>query len=120
MRRSDLTLCLITDEVSPSLDEGIAFARTFLNPGAISEAAQCRVASFVSREAALEVGLDFDLQVRLDLFFELLIRAPAQPTRESHEVSCLPGFRTCETARTIFSHLPVSAVSRARPWRVSL
>ncbi len=27
MRRSDLTLCLITDEVSPSLDEGIAFAR---------------------------------------------------------------------------------------------
>jgi len=28
MRRSDLTLCLITDEVSPSLDEGIAFART--------------------------------------------------------------------------------------------
>src|SRR3954451_25433078 len=28
MRRSDLTLCLITDEVSPSLDEGLAFART--------------------------------------------------------------------------------------------
>ena len=27
MRRSDLTLCLITDEVSPSLDEGLAFAR---------------------------------------------------------------------------------------------
>ena len=27
MRRSDLTICLITDEVSPSLDEGIAFAR---------------------------------------------------------------------------------------------
>jgi sugar phosphate isomerase/epimerase len=27
MRRSDLTLTLITDEVSPSLDEGIAFAR---------------------------------------------------------------------------------------------
>jgi sugar phosphate isomerase/epimerase len=27
MRRSDLTLCVITDEVSPSLDEGIAFAR---------------------------------------------------------------------------------------------
>ncbi len=26
MRRSDLTICLITDEVSPSLDEGIAFA----------------------------------------------------------------------------------------------
>lgn len=26
MRRSDLTLCLITDEVSPSLDEGLAFA----------------------------------------------------------------------------------------------
>ena len=28
MRRSDLTLCFITDEVSPSLDEGLAFART--------------------------------------------------------------------------------------------
>src|SRR4051794_30832389 len=28
MRRSDLTLCLITDEVSPSLDEGLAFARS--------------------------------------------------------------------------------------------
>src|SRR5262245_54207136 len=28
MYRSDLTLCLITDEVSPSLDEGLAFART--------------------------------------------------------------------------------------------
>lgn len=28
MRRSDLTLCLITDEVSPSLEEGLAFART--------------------------------------------------------------------------------------------
>ena len=27
MRRSDLTLCLITDEVSPSLDEGLDFAR---------------------------------------------------------------------------------------------
>jgi hypothetical protein len=27
MRRSDLTLCLITDEVSPSLDEALAFAR---------------------------------------------------------------------------------------------
>jgi sugar phosphate isomerase/epimerase len=27
MRRSDLTLCLITDEVSPSLNEGLAFAR---------------------------------------------------------------------------------------------
>ena len=27
MRRSDLTLCFITDEVSPSLDEGLAFAR---------------------------------------------------------------------------------------------
>jgi sugar phosphate isomerase/epimerase len=27
MRRSDLTLCLITDEVSPSLAEGLAFAR---------------------------------------------------------------------------------------------
>lgn len=27
MRRADLTICLITDEVSPSLDEGIAFAR---------------------------------------------------------------------------------------------
>src|SRR5262245_23456759 len=27
MRRSDLTLCVITDEVSPSLDEGIVFAR---------------------------------------------------------------------------------------------
>lgn len=27
MRRSDLKLCLITDEVSPSLDEGLAFAR---------------------------------------------------------------------------------------------
>ena len=26
MRRSNLTLCLITDEVSPSLDEGLAFA----------------------------------------------------------------------------------------------
>lgn len=26
MRRADLTLCLITDEVSPSLDEGLAFA----------------------------------------------------------------------------------------------
>src|SRR5262249_33271951 len=26
MRRSDLTICLITDEVSPSLDEGLAFA----------------------------------------------------------------------------------------------
>src|ERR1700716_694835 len=26
MRRCDLTLCLITDEVSPSLDEGLAFA----------------------------------------------------------------------------------------------
>src|ERR1700748_2393954 len=28
MRRTDLTIGLITDEVSPSLDEGIAFART--------------------------------------------------------------------------------------------
>jgi sugar phosphate isomerase/epimerase len=27
MRRSDVTICLITDEVSPSLDEGLAFAR---------------------------------------------------------------------------------------------
>jgi sugar phosphate isomerase/epimerase len=27
MRRNDLRLCLITDEVSPSLDEGLAFAR---------------------------------------------------------------------------------------------
>src|SRR5258705_13897394 len=27
MRRSDLTLCVITDEVSPSLEEGLAFAR---------------------------------------------------------------------------------------------
>src|SRR5690349_5250726 len=27
MRRSDLTICFITDEVSPSLDEGLAFAR---------------------------------------------------------------------------------------------
>src|SRR4029450_4674934 len=27
MHRSDLTLCLITDEVSASLDEGLAFAR---------------------------------------------------------------------------------------------
>ena len=27
MRRSDLTVCLITDEVSPSLDEGLALAR---------------------------------------------------------------------------------------------
>ena len=27
MRRSDLTIGLITDEVSPSLDEGLAFAR---------------------------------------------------------------------------------------------
>jgi sugar phosphate isomerase/epimerase len=27
MRHSDLTLCLITDEVSPSLDDGLAFAR---------------------------------------------------------------------------------------------
>lgn len=27
MRRSDLTICLITDEISPSLDEGLAFAR---------------------------------------------------------------------------------------------
>jgi sugar phosphate isomerase/epimerase len=27
MRRSDLTICLITDEVSPALDEGLAFAR---------------------------------------------------------------------------------------------
>jgi hypothetical protein len=27
MRRSDLTICLITDEVSPSLDQGPAFAR---------------------------------------------------------------------------------------------
>ena len=26
MRRSDLTICLITDEVSPSLDDGLAFA----------------------------------------------------------------------------------------------
>src|SRR5262245_21491662 len=27
MHRSDLTICLITDEVSASLDEGLAFAR---------------------------------------------------------------------------------------------
>src|SRR3974390_2672538 len=27
MRRPDLTICLITDEVSPLLDEGLAFAR---------------------------------------------------------------------------------------------
>ena len=27
MRHADLTICLITDEVSPSLDEGLAFAR---------------------------------------------------------------------------------------------
>jgi sugar phosphate isomerase/epimerase len=27
MRRSDVTICLITDEVSPSLDQGLAFAR---------------------------------------------------------------------------------------------
>jgi L-ribulose-5-phosphate 3-epimerase len=27
MRRSDLTICLITDEVSPALDDGLAFAR---------------------------------------------------------------------------------------------
>src|SRR5215472_12933252 len=27
MRHPDLTICLITDEVSPSLDEGLAFAR---------------------------------------------------------------------------------------------
>ena len=27
MRRSDLTISLITDEISPSLDEGLAFAR---------------------------------------------------------------------------------------------
>ncbi len=27
MRHSDLTICLITDEVSPALDEGLAFAR---------------------------------------------------------------------------------------------
>jgi sugar phosphate isomerase/epimerase len=27
VRRSDLTICLITDEVSPSLDDGLAFAR---------------------------------------------------------------------------------------------
>jgi L-ribulose-5-phosphate 3-epimerase len=27
LRRSDLTICLITDEVSPSLDEGLAFAQ---------------------------------------------------------------------------------------------
>ena len=27
MRRSDLTIALITDEVSPALDEGLAFAR---------------------------------------------------------------------------------------------
>jgi len=27
MRHSDLTICLITDEVSPSLDQGLAFAR---------------------------------------------------------------------------------------------
>src|SRR6266567_6217152 len=26
MRHSDMTICLITDEVSPSLDEGLAFA----------------------------------------------------------------------------------------------
>ena len=26
MRHSDLTICLIADEVSPSLDEGLAFA----------------------------------------------------------------------------------------------
>ena len=27
MGHSDLTICLMTDEVSPSLDEGLAFAR---------------------------------------------------------------------------------------------
>jgi hypothetical protein len=26
-RRSNLTICLITDEVSPSVDEGLAFVR---------------------------------------------------------------------------------------------
>ena len=56
---------------------------------------------------------------RVNLLVELPIGPPLQPSSKIHGVS-VSVVRMRPTARTIFSHLLVSATSFARPARVSL
>src|SRR4029079_2710413 len=124
MRRSDLTLCLITDEVSPSLDEGIAFARAegigtvdlrvidgrnllALSRTELADAAQRVRAAGLSVSCICTPLLEWSppgkvAQAKGDQFgFEIGDRAPSEVYREAFEAAEILGARHLR----IFSYL---------------
>ena len=70
MHRSDLTICLITDEVSPSLDEGIAHLSATVAGG--SHLTVDDVADAALRELAPPGGYDDDIAI-------VVYRRPYEP-----------------------------------------
>jgi hypothetical protein len=100
-------------------EKGIGFAGALLDTRAIAEPAERRGPGLPGRQPAIDVRLDLQCEVRLDLFVELAVGPPLQPPSKAHD-TCPCVFRTRPTARTIFSHLLVSATSLARPVRVSV
>ena len=121
MRRSDLTLCLITDEVSPSLDEGLAFARAegidlrvidvrnvlALSLGELAGAAQRERAAGLSVSSVCTPLLKWSppgkaSQAKGDQFgFELGDRAPGVVYAQAFEAAEVLGARNLR----IFSYL---------------
>src|SRR5207249_109479 len=95
--------------------ERIRFASALSQPSQIAQTAPGCAAGFFRPQTARQVALGFQIEVRLNLFVEFTVRAPPQPAGKSHYASCFAGLRMRDTARTIFSHLVVSAASRIRP-----
>ena len=100
-------------------EERIGFAGVLLDARSIAEPPDRRGPSLLGRQPPIDVRLDIQIDVRVDLLVELTIGPPPQPSSKAHGVSASV-LRMRPTARTIFSHLLVSATSFARPARVSL
>src|SRR5262249_2828070 len=124
LRRSDLTICLITDEASPSLDEGLAFARDegigtidlrlidgrnvlALSQGELAEAAQRVRAARLSVSCICTPLLKWSppgkaAQIQGDQFgFELGDRAPREVFAEAFAAADILGARNLR----VFSYL---------------
>jgi hypothetical protein len=124
MRRSDLTIGLITDEVSPALDEGLAFARAegigtidlrvidgrnvlALSREELADAARCVRAAGLAVSCICTPLLKWSppgkiSQTKGDQFgFELGNRAPREVYADAFAATTATGWTICERRSTI-------------------
>ena len=97
--------------------EGARLGELLPHRESVPECPEGRLPRFVGRHPAIEVLPHFHVEMGVQLFAVLAI-PPAEPPH-----ACSSSGRACKTpltARTIRSHLPVSATSFFRPARVSL